>query len=276
MWYLFSVILASCGKIDATIGEKYPNSMTHLQFKDLGVDMNKVGELYLDFNEGNFELFHDDSLYNKGVVSPEMKNRLVSSLEKIKLSQVDKIYNVNSGDASLFQLSFWGVNPDFIYMIEIYGDRNAPKEVVDAITATRKAIKELYQSKPDMVWNESHALCIYWSQFAEEHYDPQAILFQVHCNNKIPDDISFRFYDSEVTGDTFNLETLSIRKQKEFYLLRLALSAKEFQMHLQGKELEHTCQESLLIDVINNGQLLEGFTTIKKTSDHIIKVGPQD
>lgn len=143
-FFLFSAALASCSNSHSTIGEKYPNSITHIQFKDLGVDMKKGAELYLDLKSDTFELFHGDSLYHKGVVSPEMKNHLVSTLEEMKFSQIDKIYNVNSGDASLFQLTFWGVNPDFIHMIEIYGDRNAPEEVVDAIRATRRAIKELF------------------------------------------------------------------------------------------------------------------------------------
>ena len=125
-------------------------------------------------------------------------------------------------------------------------------------------------------WIGSHALCLYWTPFAEENFEPQAFLISVHSKDSIRTDLSFYFYDSFLTRDTFALERISQKKQHNIHELKLGFAATDLQELLADRGLEKTCQEKILVDMLNNAQLIAGRSVVDKASDHSLKVGPQN
>lgn len=144
---VFLLFLLACSSNDLTIGEKYNNSIEQLEFREIGRDMEIQNELVINFTDKTFKLYHLGKLYHSGKLELGNLDQIKETIGNIKESQLDRIYNVNSADVSLFQLRFWGKTPFYAHMIEIYDDDLGPKEVVSAIKMIRKSLRHIGQSK---------------------------------------------------------------------------------------------------------------------------------
>ncbi|MFZ2900677.1 MAG: hypothetical protein WA004_18740 [Saprospiraceae bacterium] len=128
---------------DHPFGKMHVAPIVQVEFREFGANLEIVTELDIYMDKQEVDLYYLGELYYSGILSTEMESEIIKSIERIERIHLDKIYNVNSADNSIFEITFWGENSDYAHMIKLFGSNNAPQSVKETVSILRESARKV-------------------------------------------------------------------------------------------------------------------------------------
>ncbi len=95
--FLFFILLCTigcaCSEESGTLTEVY--DVPAVQLNHLSVSENWKQEVFLFFDDLKFEIYLMDTLYSDGELPIGIADKIFEQINLVKISQLDRIYNVN-------------------------------------------------------------------------------------------------------------------------------------------------------------------------------------
>lgn len=118
-----------------------------IEFREFGTNFEVVTELDIFIDKKEVDLYRFGELYYTGILSPGIESQIINSINKIELIHVDRIYNVNSADNDIFEITFWGNRSNYAHMIKLFGSSNAPQSVQEVVSTLRDTARKVGMTK---------------------------------------------------------------------------------------------------------------------------------
>ncbi|MFM8450904.1 MAG: hypothetical protein ACKOAY_12430 [Haliscomenobacter sp.] len=129
-------------------------------------------------------------------------------------------------------------------------------------------------------WAQSQAICVHWSNYAQSHFRPIAIKYDLYCSHQsFLNNSTFYFIDNKYLNDTIPLKTGGFSKNKNHFTFSLFLESKMLVSHFKKGEnvLFDDCYQIELTNMVGQGSLImkknQKVIEIQKSPDFHFFVG---
>jgi hypothetical protein len=150
-----------------------------------------------------------------------------------------------------------------------------------SMTATISCFQHKNKDDVMLIWESSQAICVYWTQFAEDNLETQALSFELTYRDSIDwTKNKLVFYDTYLTADTLSVNfRKNPVKKGNIYKLWVFVHPDLLKPYLRRKmsNFQDDCFLLELANIIGNGKLMlikSGYVTqVDKSPNYSFFIG---